>query len=346
VHNYRIFVSYSRDDKELAAALVGHLEEMGFRAVWDRNLRPGDRFSEKIKHGIAHAHVFLPILTDHSATRPWVHQETGYAMGLEVPVLPVSVGIDPGEMTQGLEAMKVEADLSDLRPEAIVRGVEALLVCERPESLATFRCAALPEERAELLGRYTREALGEEGGSGPLRQSGALTSFCLPAEPPPHEVWSRRDDPIQRGDLLHECLHEERLAFEDYAREHGCDLVIDPYLPLPPYSPLAVRTRLETLLAFLEDNTVESVRVVVRSRAASGSLTIVGDWFSAESVAPRPGKGYYQSNFTWHAPTVLRKLRKFDRDFSLLLQRTGTTEEDSRSAATAAVRQAIERVED
>jgi hypothetical protein len=41
-----------------------------------------------------------------------------------------------------------------------------------------FGCAALPEMRAELLGRYTREALVPENGAfGPMRQSGALTSF-------------------------------------------------------------------------------------------------------------------------------------------------------------------------
>ena len=51
----------------------------------------GERFTERIKTLISHSHVFIPLLTEVSHTRPWVHQETGFAIALRVPVLPIAV---------------------------------------------------------------------------------------------------------------------------------------------------------------------------------------------------------------------------------------------------------------
>lgn len=345
VHPYRIFVCYSHEDHDLVKKMVVHLEGIGFRPVWDKNIKAGQRFSDVIKRGIAHAHVFMPLLTRSSVKRPWVHQETGYAMGLEVPVLPVAVGRVPGEMIQQLHALTIREDLQDLKPDVLVDAVEDLLACERPGSEVTFRCAALPEQRADLLGRYTREAL-TEGAHGRLRQSGALTSFNLPVESPNHEIWRLRDEPVHRGDLLHNFLYEEREALEAYARKHGCDLIIDPSAPLPGYSATARRIRLRTLLEFLEDTKVKDVRVAIRQRTGAGNLTVVGDWFSAESIAPRPGKGYYQTIFTWHAPSVLATLRKFDHEFNMLLEKAGLTDDSSGGAAISAVKQAIDEIKD
>ena len=344
MHRYRVFVSYSREDQALARKLVDHLECIGFHPIWDENLRPGDRFSDVIKAGIAHAHVFLPILTEKSVGRPWVHQETGYAMGLEVPVLPVTVELEPGEMIQDLHAMKVASDLGDLRPDVLVKDIERLLARKRPESESTFRCAASPEMRAECLGDYTREAM-ENDADGPLRQSGAFTSFNLPLRPPDDEIWKLRDAPVKRSAVLYEFLYEERQAFEAYARKQGCDLIICPSMPLGEYGPAAHKLRLETLLKFLEDTTVKNVRVAVREHPVGSSLTIVGDWFVAESFSPRPGKGYFHTNFTWHAPTVLARLRKFDRDFAIRIQEAEAGGRSSREVAIDCIKAAIASIQ-
>jgi hypothetical protein len=59
----------------------------------------------------------------------------------------------------------------------------------------------------------------------------------------------------------------------------------------------------------------DKVRVVISPEARSGNLTIVGDWFSAESVSHRAGDAHRQTIFTWHPPSVLRLMRKFDEQF-------------------------------
>lgn len=337
MYPYRVFVSYSSEDRPLAKKLVAHLENINLHPVWDANIKHGERFSDIIKHGIAHAHVFMPILTKKSAKRPWVHQETGYAMGLDVPILPIAVGRLPGEMLQDLHAMTVKPDFSDLAGDTLGRDIENLLTGDRRESEATFRAAPLPEMRAEFLARYAREALAHEA-HGPLRQAGALSSFCLPREPADDEIWRERDGLVApRSELLYGYLREERLALEDYVKKNGCALVIYPGIQLTRNGPKARRVRLSTLLDFLTDETIKNVRVAVRKRMTAGNLTIAGDWFSAESATPRAGKGYHQTFFTWHAPTVIEKVRKFDRDFELLLKKQGVTADSSREAAIEAV---------
>jgi hypothetical protein len=55
-------------------------------------------------------------------------------------------------------------------------------------------------------------------------------------------------------------------------------------------------------------------------RAREANLTLVSDWFSAESMSPKPGEGHRHTVFTWHAPTVLQTLRRFDEEFEELCE--------------------------
>lgn len=343
MHPYRVFISYSHKDKPLARKLVDRLESVELRAVWDDDIRPAQRFSESIKYDIAHAHVFLPILTPEGAERPWVHQETGYAMGLGVPILPIAVGHLPEAMLRDLHAIEADPEFEDLTGEKLGAIIADLLADDHDESEAMFRCAGLPEMRADLLGRYAGEAMSH-GAFGRLRQAGAMSSFNLPRAPLTDSIWIDRDRPFCRGELLRKFYLRERLALEAYAGKHGCDLIIAPSIPLKQYESGARKLRLETLLDFLQDPEIKDVRVAVRPRGTARNLTIVGDWFSAESVTPRPGKGYYQTVFNWHAPTVLEKARDFDRDFQQMLKKAGVTGESSRAAAIEAVKRVIDGI--
>jgi hypothetical protein len=88
MYPYRIFLSYCSEDE----AYAGHLEEvlsaMGLVVFWDYKLTPGNPFTPEIKTTISRSHLFVVLLTEASKERPWVHQETGYAMGVGVPILP------------------------------------------------------------------------------------------------------------------------------------------------------------------------------------------------------------------------------------------------------------------
>jgi len=72
-------------------------------------------------------------------------------------------------------------------------------------------------------------------------------------------------------------------------------------------------------------------------------LTIVGDWFVAESLVPRP-EGYRQTVFSWHAPTVLRWVSAFDQQFEELYAESGLGPNKSRRKAIEKIKKIIRRL--
>jgi hypothetical protein len=66
---YRVFISYSRDDKELVERIIETLKEIGLRPMWDQSFTGGGGFPEQIRKFIAHSHVFVPIITERSSKR-------------------------------------------------------------------------------------------------------------------------------------------------------------------------------------------------------------------------------------------------------------------------------------
>ena len=75
---FRVFLSYSHEYVELVVTLDRILRENGFDPMWDRHFASGHGFRDQIRNFIAHAHVFVPVLTPKADERKWVHQEIGY----------------------------------------------------------------------------------------------------------------------------------------------------------------------------------------------------------------------------------------------------------------------------
>jgi hypothetical protein len=107
---------------------------------------------------------------------------------------------------------------------------------------------------------------------------------------------------------------------------------VDPSLQFKNRGLDQTLVRLETLLAFLESAKNSQVEIVLSPLARDGSLTLVGDWFVAESLVPRPG-GYLQTIFNWHAPTVSRWVQRFDEQFHDLCQKQNLDPTNSRKVA-------------
>ena len=60
---YRVFVSYSHGDKEIAYRIRERIRAIGAIPMSDLNLDPGFYFYDEIKRHITYAHIFIPILT-------------------------------------------------------------------------------------------------------------------------------------------------------------------------------------------------------------------------------------------------------------------------------------------
>jgi hypothetical protein len=315
IHPFRVFLSYAHEDSDLANRAAQVLADAGLVPLWDRDIRPGTPFPDAIKGLVARAHLFMPIITEHAAKRPWVHQETGYAMALNIPVLPVAVDTVPGEMVAQLQAIVVRPDLADFGERLAAVNLERVVASPPSNPQAMVEVTTFTERRTELLAQYARQVM-ELGTYGRVRQRAALSSYSIPDVNTSHALWALREGDVQRSSYQRHLQREERRALELHARHAGCDLIVDPAFSLERHVETVTKARLWILAKFLRDMPDDKVRIVLSSRAREGNLTIVGDWFSAESMSPHPTEGHRQTVFSWHAPTVLQTVRRFDEEFA------------------------------
>lgn len=346
---YRAFISYSHKDIQLVRQIVGILKENGLEPMWDENLLAGQGFDEQIKNYIAHAHIFLPVLTSMADSRKWVHQEIGFAAALNVPVLPVVVG-EPsgdGEMLHRLHSLRIGMqNLDPLRVQVTQLKVQKLLERHADSRLASYACADYPEARASMIAQYCEDvcALGRYG---LVRQKGGLSSFHIPTQTVQHKIWKARYGRKARSIEHCRLQRRERLALAKHAHEAGCKLIVNPALTYRAYGDAARKVRLTCLRDFLAEMPDGKCQVALSTDMGhSESLTIVGDWFIAKSVSAHIGSGYFQTIFTRHAPTVLDAIAQFDEEFSELLQDNGTRPQASRRTSIRAIEKEIKSGEE
>lgn len=333
MESYRVFISYSHSDAELVGKIVGILERVNLKPMWDKNFAYGYGFHEQIQHFIAHAHVFLPVITSDSSKRGWVHQEIGYATALNIPVLPLVIDAMPGEMIQMLQAVVINRDLSNAEALLKREAFDNLVSNYSDPSFGLFQCADLAEERAVMMAKYANnvERLGEYDC---VRQRGGLSSFHIPDRSLNDPVWKDRYDGEKKSDYHCKCQMNERQALEKHARRKGCRLIINPSILETHFGPRAQKARIRTLVDFMESIQDGMIQVAVNNEMGmQESITMVGDWFAAESVSRSIRGGYRQTNFTRHAPSMKNRVEQFDRELADLLERSGWTPDNSRSKA-------------
>jgi hypothetical protein len=338
---YRFFISYSHQDHDLVLKIAEILGDNGFIPMWDRDFRYGEGFHEQIKNFIAHAHVFLPVITPTSDERKWVHQEIGYAMALNIPMLPVAMGRLPGEMLQQIHAVQLGDDIDELKKHLSRERISNFVQRYSHSANALYQCADYPAKRAEMIAIYCREvkALGVYD---LFRQKGALSSLHIPEKTITHAVWKARYGGRDRGPDHCNLQREERLAVDEHVRSFGCKLIINPYIDYKEYGESARIVRLECLLEFLESMPDSKCQITINpDMDHDQSLTILGDWFLAESVSARIGEGFRQTIFTRHAPSMLSKIKIFDQEFKELLDALGWTAETSRIRAITTIQEII-----
>jgi hypothetical protein len=335
-HPLRVFVSYSHEDRGLAKAAAEVISGLGLVPVWDRDIRPGTPFTEAIKEMIGQAHVFMPLITESSSKRPWVHQETGYAMALRIPVVPVAIGTVPGEMAAELQALLVRSDMADFGDRLGRMDLESLVLAPRATTQLPLEVTAWAEERTGLLAENARR-LADLGTLGRIRQRAALSSFSIPDRPPGDPVWEEREGERPLSPYHRDLQRKERRALERHARQAGCDLIIDPEFSIERHGDVAGRARVRILAEFLGSMSDDSIRVVLSPRAREGNVTLIGDWFSAVSMSRDPAQAHRQTVMSWHAPSVLQQLQDFDEEMSQLLRGSDVEPGATRTRALTAI---------
>lgn len=337
----RVFVSYSHDDETAVTRLVDVLARNGLRPMHDADFASGSGLTHEIRAYIAHSHVFLPVITESASRRGWVHQEIGYAIALNIPVLPVVIGEGlPQAMIQDRLAVRLRPDLSDLPDKLSLRRIEKV-ASGLEEEPPLYECAVATEARSDMLARYARTVLAMEM-TGRVRHRGALSSFSIPRQDITHPAWDLHyGSAVARGSIHHRgLLRDERAALCEHAAMSGCRLIIDP--TQGAFGPEVRRSRLGCLLDFLESDEVADVQVAIDARMPpEDNLIMVGSYFCAQSVAGSVEHGYRQTIFTRHAPTLARSMQRFDRKFAEVLAEAGWAPEASRHLAAEEIRRVM-----
>lgn len=339
MHPFRVFISYAHADAEIVQRIESVLRDRKFVPVRDESIQPGMFITDEIKIKIATAHVFMPFISPTSHERPFVQQEIGFALGIDVPVLPVVIeGSLPAEMLTGVQPVYVRADLTDL--EDRMRDVDLLPLMIRDlrelQRLGiTNRVADFSEERTQLLADYAESVLPFVH----IRQRAIFSSFSLPDAPPHSSVWNAIDLSQQRSEHYRAQLQRERKNLELHARNAGCSLIIHPFVDFAPVGALVHCTQLQELRSFLQSMPATKIRIAVSRRGFEGNLTLIGDAVGIKAGAPRPGADFRQTVFTRHAPTVLRWLLDFERELRSLLH--GIRGNESRDAAIAIIEERL-----
>jgi hypothetical protein len=339
----RIFISYSHEDRKRAQKICSVLKKMDFKPVWDEHIRVGASFTDEIKKWIMRSHAFLPLLTRKSRERPWVHQETGFAMALNVPVIPLAIsGEVPGEMIAEFQALQIDPNMTRLEEKLRAANIMGLVERNPSRNLRIMDMADLRQMRATMITESARQVL-EMGGPGKVRQKGTLSSFSIPDKPVSNEIWNRQYEDLD--EYTKRLYRMEREALETHASQAGARLMVFPEVSPQGLKPDPMRARrVEVLLDFLISPAGEKTEVVLSDQAVGGNLLILGNWFMAGSMAPRPGQGYRHTVFNWHAPTVQKALREFDEDFNDILESQGLTPENSRQHAIVRIKALLNRL--
>jgi hypothetical protein len=356
-HPYRIFISYSHshDDAAMANQVAAHLKAIGARPMYDKDILVSMRFSEEIRWRVSCAHIFVCILTAQSQHSSWVISELGYAMGVGVPVLPLSLDELPAGLAHEIHAIEIDRGLSDLAAKLTPETLDDVVDEARATTKASFECADRIRQRSEMLVRETKRLHRYAKSYLRVRQRGAFSSFSVPDAPADDPLWTEHILWAKLGVEERKALREERLELEKHATHAGCDLIIDPYVLTedwtsptrslrPKYPPEATVARLEVLRHFLEVQSSDRCAVCIHRGQIESNLTILDNWLAAEAVVPHYKSGFRQTIFTRHAPTVQNRIEEFDQEFKDGLRRNGVTRDQSREAAIRTISQIIEEL--
>ena len=111
---YKVFISHSSRDQGLVISLANLLSKFGvevFVAEW--YLSPGERLDTKVFGQIEKSDCVVALLTREGIRSNWVHEEIGYSLQRNRPIIPiVEKGVDPKDLAalQGRDYIEYDPD--------------------------------------------------------------------------------------------------------------------------------------------------------------------------------------------------------------------------------------------
>ena len=96
VGELRVFISHKAEDKILANDIKNSFEVYGVASfVAHEDIEPMMEWQSEIERALFSMDLLVALLTHKFNESNWTDQEIGIAIGREVPVIPVRIGMDP-----------------------------------------------------------------------------------------------------------------------------------------------------------------------------------------------------------------------------------------------------------
>ena len=142
-----VFISYAREDVELAMLLARALTRNGYTVWWDDEIRAGEPFEEVIEKTLAASRCIVVLWTDHAYASSWVKREAsaGAQRGMLLPLL-LTDNLPPPEFSH-VNAARITRIDSDLGK--ILREIEVKL---GPKTYSLTRSIRLPKQKEAPTG--------------------------------------------------------------------------------------------------------------------------------------------------------------------------------------------------
>ena len=94
---FKIFISYSDKDKELAGKIKNELEKFKINVFLAHNnsIPVGSKWDVQIKNSIENCDIFLSLFTENFIESKWTCQEIGIAIGMKKSIISLKIDVDP-----------------------------------------------------------------------------------------------------------------------------------------------------------------------------------------------------------------------------------------------------------
>ena len=109
---FKIFISYSDKDKNLAGEIKNELEQFKISVflAHDGMIPTGSRWDDQIKKNIKNCDIFLTLFTKNFIESEWTCQEIGIAIGMNKSIISLKIDVDPTGFLKGEQALKLKND--------------------------------------------------------------------------------------------------------------------------------------------------------------------------------------------------------------------------------------------
>jgi hypothetical protein len=308
----KIFISYAREDEAVAHFVSYVLGLNGMKCLIDVDMESGSQFDIQLQNMIRDSDMILLLLTNASASSPWVNQEIGFAIAHGKTIWPIAIerDIKPHGMISTIQSYSL-FDWSE--PNRAIDKLVTTLKSSHPNQLEYFKQFGLEHvirgkvERTRYIVHCLHELIEDQSRHSEIRCQAAFSSFSVSDDP-------RYDRPGEHSTEYKKLLLQEREAMNEIAKSPRFTLKLILW-PVRAYEPEFLSIRFDNLIRWMEDvKNVPSVEFVCVHYPGPNRL-IASNQYCIEGFKLHQQSGYGVSIVKHEKQAIDLATKEFDITF-------------------------------